>query len=179
LGQLAGQLAKRKGLRVIGSAGSDAKVQFLKTELGFDAAFNYKTQDRRAALVEAAGEQGFDIYYDLIFDDTLEIALDLLNPRGRIVAMGTLPSSLGLAGVARHHLVNLVLKQLRYEGYMVYDYYDQWETFWKEVTPLVKSGEIKSSETVLKGGVETIPDAYFRFMNGEYKGKVSIQISDL
>ncbi|KAG0246929.1 hypothetical protein B0O80DRAFT_419220 [Mortierella sp. GBAus27b] len=179
LGQLAGQLAKRKGLRVIGSAGSDAKVNFLKTELGFDAAFNYKTQDRRAALVEATGEQGFDIYYDLIFDDTLEIALDLLNPRGRIVAIGTLPTSFGLEGVARHHLVNLVLKQLRYEGYMVYDHYDQWEAFWKEVTPLVKSGEIKSSETVLKGGVEAIPDAYFRFMNGEYKGKVSIQISDL
>ncbi|KAF9079646.1 hypothetical protein BGX27_006152, partial [Mortierella sp. AM989] len=80
LGQLAGQLAKRKGLRVIGSAGSDEKVAFLKNELGFDAAFNYKTQDKRTALTEAVGPSGLDIYYDLVGDDTTEVVLDLLNP---------------------------------------------------------------------------------------------------
>ncbi|KAG0291696.1 hypothetical protein BGZ96_004905, partial [Linnemannia gamsii] len=60
LGQIAGQLAKRKGLRVIGSAGTDEKIAYLKNQLGFDAVFNYKTQDKREALTAAVGPQGLD-----------------------------------------------------------------------------------------------------------------------
>ncbi|KAG0006666.1 hypothetical protein BGZ65_005401 [Modicella reniformis] len=177
LGQLAGQLAKRKGLRVIGSAGSDEKVQYLKTELGFDAAFNYKTtQDRRTALIEAAGEKGLDIYYDLLFDDTVDIALDLLNPHGRIIAVGAVALSQGQTPVAPKNMLNLLLKQLRYEGYVVYEYADQYEAFWKEMTPMVKNGEIKFSETVLQGALDVIPETYLRLLNGEYKGKVSVQV---
>ncbi|KAG0371269.1 hypothetical protein BC939DRAFT_528827 [Gamsiella multidivaricata] len=179
LGQLAGQLARRKGLRVIGSAGSDEKVAFLKNELGFDAAFNYKTQDRRIALADAAGPQGVDVYYDLIFDDTIDIVLDLLNPHGRILSIGVLALHQGQELAAPKNLVNILLKQLRYEGYMVYEYFDQWEAFWKEVKPLVKSGEIKYAETVVKSGLDIVPETYVRLLQGEFKGKVSVQIGDI
>ncbi|KAG0292048.1 hypothetical protein BGZ97_005710 [Linnemannia gamsii] len=178
LGQLAGQLAKRQGLRVIGSAGTDEKVAYLKNELGFDAAFNYKTQDRRQALTELA-PQGLDIYYDMVFDDTVEIALDLLNPHGRIISVGLLAMNQGQEPVAPKNLIHILMKQLRYEGYMVYEYYDQWEAFWKEVTPLVKNGEIKFSETVVEGGLDVIAETYDRFLQGGYKGKVSVKIADL
>lgn len=178
MGQLAGQLAKRQGLRVIGSAGTDEKVAYLKNELGFDAAFNYKTQDRRQALTELA-PQGLDIYYDMVFDDTVEIALDLLNPHGRIISVGLLAMNQGQEPVAPKNLIHILMKQLRYEGYMVYEYYDQWEAFWKEVTPLVKNGEIKFSETVVEGGLDVIAETYDRFLQGGYKGKVSVKIADL
>ncbi|KAG0305930.1 hypothetical protein BGZ97_000928 [Linnemannia gamsii] len=178
LGLLAGQLAKRQGLRVVGSAGSDEKVKYLKNELGFDAAFNYKTQDRRAALTEAA-PQGLDIYYDLVFDDTVDIALDLLNPHGRIISVGSLALHQGQEPAAPKNLINILMKQLRYEGYMVYEYFDQWETFWKEVTPLVKSGEIKFAETVIDGELDIVAETYSRFLQGGYKGKVSVKIADL
>ncbi|KAG0003348.1 hypothetical protein BGZ79_001120 [Entomortierella chlamydospora] len=82
LGQFAGQLAKRKGLRVIGSAGSDEKAAFLKNGHGLWISV--------LALAEAAGPAGLDIYYELVGDDTVEIALDLLNPCGRILAVGIL-----------------------------------------------------------------------------------------
>ncbi|KAG0210967.1 hypothetical protein BGX28_008675 [Mortierella sp. GBA30] len=176
LGQLAGQLAKRKGLRVIGSAGSDEKVAFLKNELGFDAAFNYKTQDKRAALTEAMGSAGIDIYYDITLDDNVEIALDLLNPHGRILSIGTLSLHKGQAPAAPSNVLNILIKQLRYEGYMVYERYDQFEAFWKDLAPLVKKGEIKYDETVLKGGFESIAETYVRFLNGEFKGKVSFDV---
>ncbi|KAK3808032.1 MAG: hypothetical protein JOS17DRAFT_797000 [Linnemannia elongata] len=178
LGQLAGQLAKRQGLRVVGSAGSDEKIAYLKNELGFDAAFNYKTQDKRQALTELA-PQGLDIYYDLVFDDTVEVALDLLNTHGRIISVGALAMHQGQELAAPKNLIHILMKQLRYEGYMVYEYYDQWESFWKEVTPLVKSGEIKSAETVIEGGLDVVAETYDRFLQGGYKGKVSVKIADL
>ncbi|KAG0381236.1 MAG: hypothetical protein J3R72DRAFT_487494 [Linnemannia gamsii] len=178
LGILAGQLAKRQGLRVIGSAGSDEKAAYLKNELGFDAAFNYKTQDRREALT-AAAPNGLDIYYDLVFDDTVDIALDLLNPHGRIISVGSLALHQGQAPAAPQNLINILMKQLRYEGYMVYEYFDQWESFWKEVTPLVKKGEIKFAETVLEGKLDIVAETYDRFLQGDYKGKVSVKIADL
>ncbi|KAF9081548.1 hypothetical protein BGX23_000747 [Mortierella sp. AD031] len=178
LGQLAGQLAKRKGLRVIGSAGTDAKVAYLKNELCFDAAFNYKTQDRREALTAAVGPQGLDVYYDLVFDDTVDIALDLLNPHGRVVTVGLLTGHQGQAVASPKNLIHILLKQIRWEGYTVFENYDQWEPFWKELTPLVKSGEIKYTETVVEGGIELIPETYIRFLEGAYQGKVSFKLGD-
>ncbi|KAF8936126.1 hypothetical protein BGZ47_009640 [Haplosporangium gracile] len=174
LGQVAGQLAKRKGLRVIGSAGSDEKVAFLKNELGFDAAFNYKTQDRRSALTEAVGPKGLDIYYDLVFDNTLDIVLDLLNPHGRIISVGSVVAHQGQSVAAPQNLINILMKQLRFEGYTVYENFDQWGAFCEDMTPLVKSGEIKYAETVVEGGVEVMVETYLNVMRGVYKGKISV-----
>ncbi|KAG0371277.1 hypothetical protein BC939DRAFT_410911 [Gamsiella multidivaricata] len=179
LGQLAGQLAKRKGLRVIGSAGTDEKVAFLKNELGFDAAFNYKTLDKRVALTEAVGKAGLDIYYDLVGDDTVEIALDLLNQRGRILAVGILAAHQNKEPYGPKNLAQIVFKQLRYEGYVVFGQYENLGKFYEEVTPLVASGEIKYKETVLNQGVETIGEVYANFLSGAYVGKVNVQIAEL
>ncbi|KAH7059808.1 alcohol dehydrogenase [Linnemannia elongata] len=174
LGQVAGQLAKRKGLRVIGSAGSDEKVAFLTSTLGFDAAFNYKTQDPRSALTSAVGPAGLDIYYDLVFDSTLETVLDILNPHGRIISVGIVAAHQGQAVAAPKNLVNILMKQLRFEGYTVYENFDQWGLFCEEMTPLVKSGEIKYAETVVEGGVDVVVETYLNVMKGVYKGKVSV-----
>ncbi|KAF9905645.1 hypothetical protein EC991_001475 [Linnemannia zychae] len=178
LGQLAGQLAKRQGLRVIGSAGTDEKVAYLKNTLGFDAAFNYKTQDKREALTAAVGPQGLDVYYDLVFDNTVEIALDLLNPHGRVITVGLLAGHKGDDLALPRNIVHLLLKQIRWEGYTVFENFGEFENFWKEVTPLVKNGEIKYTETVVNGGVENIAETYLRFLEGAYQGKVSLKLGD-
>ncbi|KAF9327508.1 hypothetical protein BG006_009195 [Podila minutissima] len=179
LGQLTGQLAKRKGLRVIGSAGSDEKVAFLTKELGFDAAFNYKTEDKREALTRLAGERGLDIYYDLVGDDTVEVALDLLNPRGRVVSVGILSLHQNQAPPAPHNLVNILFKQLRFEGYLVFERTENLGKFWEEVTPLVESGEIKFKETVLESGVETLAENYLALLAGKWTGKVNVKVASL
>ncbi|KAF8987885.1 hypothetical protein BGZ52_002203 [Haplosporangium bisporale] len=178
LGQLAGQLAKRKGLRVIGSAGTDAKVQFLLDELGFDAAFNYKTQDKRAALTAAVGEAGLDIYFDLVGDDTVEIALDLLNPHGRVLAVGILAWHQNAKPHVPTNMINILYKQLRYEGYTVFDRHDVFPQFLQEVGPLVADGSIKYTDTLLHDGVETLGQTYVDLLGGKYTGKVSVQIAE-
>ncbi|KAF9368654.1 hypothetical protein CPB97_004401, partial [Podila verticillata] len=180
LGQIAGQLAKRKGLRVIGSAGSQEKIDYLINELGFDAAFNYKTQNKKSALLAAAGSKGIDIYYDLVSDDTVDIALEVLNPKGRILSIGVLAMHQNAAPYAPKNTINILMKQLRYEGYLVFENYAHFPQFWEEMVPLVKSGEIKFKETVIEGGkVEALGEAYVNVLAGKYSGKVSVQLASL
>lgn len=82
-GQVVGQIAKREGLKVIGSVGSDEKLEFIIHELGFDGGFNYKKEKPDQALKRLA-PQGIDIYYDNVQGEQLDAAFEHLNDYGRI-----------------------------------------------------------------------------------------------
>lgn len=87
VGQIVGQLAKREGLVVIGSVGSDEKLKFIQETLGFDGAFNYKTESPAQGLervLKELGKPGLDIYYDNVGGETLDAAIAAMNERGRI-----------------------------------------------------------------------------------------------
>jgi NADPH-dependent curcumin reductase CurA len=87
VGQIVGQLAKREGLKVIGSVGSDEKLKFIKEELGFDGGFNYKKEkagDALKRLLAEFGNEGLDIYYDNVGGETLDAALAAMSNFGRI-----------------------------------------------------------------------------------------------
>lgn len=94
VGQVVGQVAKREGLRVIGSVGSDDKLEFVVKELGFDGAFNYKKEKAADALARLA-PNGIDIYYENVGGEQLEAALGAMNDWGRIVACGMVSLSQG------------------------------------------------------------------------------------
>lgn len=87
VGSIVGQLAKREGLRVIGSAGSDEKVAYIKKELNFDEAFNYKSIPTDEALKKYAPD-GIDIYYDNVGGEALDAALSHGNQNARFVECG-------------------------------------------------------------------------------------------
>lgn len=87
VGQVVDQLAKREGLTVVGSVGSDEKLDFIVEELGFDSGFNYKEESPFEAL-KCLAPQGIDIYYDNVGGEHLSAALDALNRYGRIVVCG-------------------------------------------------------------------------------------------
>lgn len=87
MGQIVGQLAKRDGLTVIGSVGTDEKAKFVREELKFDHAFNYKTETNDAALKRLA-PQGIDIYFDSVGGEALEAALEAANLHARFIECG-------------------------------------------------------------------------------------------
>lgn len=87
VGQVVGQIAKREGLKVVGSVGSDEKLDFITKELGFDAGFNYKTEKPKDALPKLAPD-GIDIYFENVGGDHLEAALVNLKQGGRIPVCG-------------------------------------------------------------------------------------------
>ena len=87
VGQIVGQLAKREGMTVIGSVGSEEKLAFIKKELGFDSGFNYKTEkpdEALARVLKELGLEGVDVYYDNVGGEQLDAALGAMNTFGRI-----------------------------------------------------------------------------------------------
>ena len=119
VGQLVGQLSKREGLRVIGSVGSDEKLEYITKTLGFDGGFNYKTEKPADALARLAPE-GIDIYYENVGGEHLEAALDALNNFGRIVVCGLI-SQYNSAPYPIKNIHNVLVKRLTMRGFIVGD----------------------------------------------------------
>lgn len=175
VGNVAGQLAKMRGCRVVGSAGSDEKIAFLKNECGFDAAFNYKTGPILAQLNEAA-PGGIDVYFDNVGGETLEAALTALRVHGRIIACG------GISGynVKRPlpgptNLFYIITKRLTMKGVLVFDWLDQQAAFEKEVGDAYRDGALKNKETVVEG-IEHAVEAFLGLFEGTNVGKMIVKL---
>lgn len=169
VGSTAVQIAKLKGLRVIGSAGSAEKVDWLRS-LGVEA-FNY----RETPAKEALGD-GIDVFFDNVGGEQLEAALNALRPFGRVIACGAIsryndarpepgPRNLGF----------VVSKRLRLQGFIVSDHFDRFPAFLAEVGPWVAAGELQYRETVLDG-IESVPAAFAGLFRGDNTGKMLVRV---
>jgi hypothetical protein len=174
VGSLAGQLARRRGARVIGSAGSAAKTAWLD-ELGFDATFDYHGTPPRTALRELAPD-GIDVYFDNVGGETLEAAIGALNRHGRIVACGSIAGyNATTPQPGPRNLFMVVTKRLRMQGFIVFDHFDRWPAFLGEVAPLVADGSIAHRETIVDG-IERAPEAFLALFTGENVGKMLVRV---
>ncbi|EXJ72156.1 uncharacterized protein A1O5_04660 [Cladophialophora psammophila CBS 110553] len=123
VGSMVGQLAKREGLKVIGSVGSDDKLDFIINELGFDAGFNYKKERPSDALKRLAPD-GIDIDYENVGGDNLEAALDAMREHGRVIICGLI-SDYSAAPGQRYPLYNysvILRRRLTVRGFVVFDH---------------------------------------------------------
>jgi NADPH-dependent curcumin reductase CurA len=176
VGNVAGQLAKLRGCRVIGSAGSAEKVKFLREECGFDEAFNYKAGPVLEQLNLAAPD-GIDVYFDYVGGETLEAALSALRVNGRIIACG------GISGYNEEkprpgpsNLFNMITKRLTMKGLLVRDWLDRQGEFEKEVGGYFRAGKLKNKETVLKGIGEAV-GAFIGLFEGKNVGKMVVKLA--
>jgi NADPH-dependent curcumin reductase CurA len=176
VGSVAGQLAKLRGCRVIGSAGSQEKVNHLLEECGFDAAFNYKTGPVLDQLNDAAPD-GIDVYFDNVGGESLEAALSALRLHGRIIACG------GISGYNEEkpkpgpaNLFNMTTKRLTMKGLIVSDWLDRRDEFEKEVGAHYQAGKLKSLETVVIG-LDQAVDAFIGLFEGKNVGKMVVKLS--
>lgn len=176
VGQLVGQLAKKDGLYVVGSAGTDAKVKFLK-ELGFDDAFNYKTEDPFQALPKYC-PKGIDIYFENVGGTTLEAAMLTANNFARIIACGMISQYNTKDYYGVKGLMQCVSKRLTIRGFIVGDP-DFGPKYGKEfMTNMPKwlsSGEVKYQEDIADG-LESAPDKFIGMLKGENFGKTMVRI---
>jgi NADPH-dependent curcumin reductase CurA len=176
VGSVAGQLAKLRGARVIGSAGSAEKVKLLTEELGFDAAFNYKDGHVSKQLAAAAPD-GITTYFDNVGGDHLEAALSALRLRGRIAVCGFI-SQYNEQGppTAPKNLIQLIGKRLTMTGFIVTDWADRTGDFMKEVSGYIAAGQqVKTKETVVEG-LERAPNAFLDLLRGENVGKMIVKL---
>jgi hypothetical protein len=176
VGNVAGQLAKLRGCKVIGSAGSMEKVEFLREECGFDIAFDYKT----GPVIEQLNLEvpdGIDVYFDNVGGKTLEAALSALQVHGRIIACG------GISGYNEEkprpgpsNLFNITTKRLTMKGLIVRDWLDRQGEFEKEVGGYFRAGKLKNKETVVEG-IEQAVGAFIGLFEGKNVGKMIVKLA--
>jgi NADPH-dependent curcumin reductase CurA len=174
VGSVAGQLAKLRGCRVVGSAGSAEKIKFLQ-QCGFDAAFNYKDGSIFDQLRVAAPD-GIDVYFDNVGGEALEAALSTLRLRGRIVACGSISvynDEKPRPGPS--NLFNMTTKRLTMKGLMVLDWLDRQAEFEQEVGGYFRTGKLKHRETVVEG-IDKAVDAFIGLFDGENVGKMVVKL---
>ena len=177
VGQVVGQLAKIAGCRIIGSAGNDDKINFLINELGFDAAFNYKSGVSVTDALKPAAPDGIDIYFDNVGGIMLEAALDHANNFARFIQCGMISQynlSRGeMSGI--RNLTHINRKRIRMEGFIVSDYDDQLDEFMTDMQNLLKAGKITYRIDVVQG-LENTVTTFISMLNGGNFGKQIVQL---
>jgi NADPH-dependent curcumin reductase CurA len=175
VGSIVGQLAKLRGGRAIGSAGSAEKVAWLK-EIGFDAAFSYKDGPVLPQLREAAPD-GIDVYFDNVGGEHLEAAISALNVHGRAAICGMISLYNNTAPEpGPRNLPMLVQKRLTLRGFLVSDHGHLQGDFVREVGGALADGRIQVRETVVEG-LEHAPDAFIGLLRGDNIGKMIVRIA--
>lgn len=177
VGSIAGQIAKLKGCRVIGSAGGAAKVAWLRDELGFDHAFDYR-EGHLLDQLRAGAPAGLDVYFDNVGGEHLEAALFHMRPLGRIALCGAISQYNATEAVpGPSNLVMAIGLGLTLRGFIVSHFNNMAGDFRREMTGWVTAGAIRYQETVYEG-LGRAPDAFIGLFTGANTGKMIVRIAD-
>jgi NADPH-dependent curcumin reductase len=175
VGSLVGQIGKIKGLHVVGLTGSDDKCHWIKDELGFDAAINYKTGNVAEALKRSC-PNGIDIYFDNVGGDILEAVLDQINLRARISVCGMISQYNADRPVpGPSNLANLIMHRARMEGFLCTDYMNRAEEAFTAMVGWAMQGKLKYRVDVVQG-LENAPRALQKLFDGSNTGKLIVQV---
>ncbi|WP_287163442.1 NADP-dependent oxidoreductase [Rhodococcus sp. (in: high G+C Gram-positive bacteria)] len=170
VGAIAGQLAKVKGCKVIGSCGSPEKVASVVNDFGFDVAFDYhdgRVRDLLRTAVDKVGKPGLDVYFDNVGSEHLEAAIREMNERGRIAMCGAIAVYNATEPVpGPRNLLLMIWNRLRMEGFLVGDHEDVRSEFLAEMTDLVRRGEVTSPETYVGHGIEEAFSGFLTLLEG-------------
>lgn len=178
VGSIVGQIAAIKGCRVVGFAGSDEKCAWIKDDLGFDAAINYRTEDLPKAL-SAACPDGIDIYFDNVGGVILDACLKQMNLKGRIVTCGLISQYSATQPVpGPYNYAMIVMQRLRVEGFIVLDYADRYPEAIAAIGQWMSEGKIKV-RTEIVDGLENATVSLRKLFTGANTGKLMIRVKDV
>jgi NADPH-dependent curcumin reductase CurA len=175
VGSLVGQLAKLQGARAVGIAGGPEKCAYLTSELGFDAAIDYKHEDVPAAL-RAACPDGIDVYFDNVGGEILDAALARLAFNARVVICGAISqynSTEGMRGPANY--MSLLVNHASMTGFLVFHYAARYAEGARQMGEWVAAGKLKSREDVVEG-IERFPEALLKLFEGTNDGKLVLAV---
>ena len=176
VGQLVGQFAKLMGCYVVGSAGSMEKVNLLKNKFGFDEAFNYKEENDLNSALKKYFPQGIDIYFENVGGKMLEAVLLNMREFGRIAVCGLISQYNLDVPEGVHNLYNLIIKRIRMEGFLVFDYLNLYPKFEEVVRGYIKEGKIVYVEDIAEG-LDSAPAALIGLFTGHNVGKQVVLVA--
>ena len=152
VGAIAGQIAKLKGCRAVGIAGGEEKCRYVSEELGFDAAVDYKADERRQSACAEACPDGIDVYFDNVGGEILDAALTLLNRHARVVICGAI-SQYNNTGPMRgpSNYMSLLVNHASMTGFVVIEYFGRYAEAAAEMAGWMAEGKVKAREDVVEG----------------------------
>ncbi|MDO6492474.1 MULTISPECIES: NADP-dependent oxidoreductase [unclassified Cellulophaga] len=176
VGSVVGQIGKLLGLRVIGIAGTDEKVEMLKSKFGFDAGINYNTTENMTAAIADAAPNGVDVYFDNVGGPISDAVLFNINKFARMIICGAisvynnteLPQSVSVQPF-------LVKNSALMQGFIVSNYAEKFPEAMKELSTWLAQDKLTYTETIVEG-FENIPSAFIDLFDGKNKGKMIVKI---
>jgi hypothetical protein len=179
VGAVVGQIAKIAGCRVVGIVGSDEKAAYIRDELGFDAAVNYRTAPDLAKAIGEACPNGVDVYFENVGGEILDAAMRNLNHRARIPVCGMIAEyNLDKPAVGPRPGRMILVSRARMEGFLVFDFHDQYPQALAALGRWVREGKIKYREDVVDG-LKNAPQAFIGLMQGKNFGKLLVRVAKL
>lgn len=169
------QIAKARGCRVIALVGNTDKVALVQS-LGADAVIDYRATPDIAAQIASAAPEGVDVYFDNVGGLTLEAVLPLMREHGRIAVCGMISQyndADNPPGVRT--LWQLVVKRLKMQGFLTYDFPDHLAQAQRELDAWVTQGQLKPLANV-REGFESLPEAFIDLMAGRTMGKTVVLV---
>jgi leukotriene B4 12-hydroxydehydrogenase/15-oxo-prostaglandin 13-reductase len=178
VGSLVGQIGKIRGCRVVGVAGSDEKVRHVVEDLGFDAAFNYKTAGKFSEKYRELCPGGIDCYFDNVGGPLTDAVWPRLNIGARVAICGQISQyNNEQAEMEPRWLFHLIVKRARVQGFLVFDYAPRYKEGLKQLGEWVREGKLQYRETVTEG-LENAPAAFIGMMKGGNIGKQLVKLAD-
>lgn len=176
VGSVVGQIGKIKGCRVIGIAGSDEKVELLKSKFGFDDGINYKTTDDMGAAIAEVCPDGVDIYFDNVAGEISDGVHQHINRFGRIINCGAI-AHYNATSVPTGPRVEpmLIKKSALMQGFIVGNYEEKFREAVKQLAQWLGEGKLEYSETIVEG-FDNIPQTFLDLFDGKNKGKMLVKV---
>jgi NADPH-dependent curcumin reductase CurA len=173
VGSVVVQIAKAKGMTVIGSAGGAEKCEFVRS-LGADKVIDYKAGPVLKSLAAVAPD-GIDVYFDNVGGDHLDAALALARNNARFAICGMIEGYNSGEPTSLRFAMRIISARIRLKGFIVFDYFPRMAEFYAEMGPWLASGAVKSRETVVDG-LENTADAFLGLFKGENIGKMLVRL---
>ena len=176
VGSIVGQIGKILGCHVVGIAGSDEKVEMLKSKFGFDAGINYNTtKDMNKAIADAC-PKGVDIYFDNVGGPISDAVHRNINQFGRIIVCGAISMYNATEMPTGPRVEGFLIKRSALmQGFIVSDFIDKFPEGAKQLGQWLKEGKLTYEETVIEG-FNAIPDAFIGLFTGKNKGKMIVKV---
>lgn len=177
VGSTVGQIAKIKGCRVVGIAGSDEKCKWVVDDLGFDACINYKKENVLEALRREC-PNGIDVNFENVGGEILDAVLTLINENARIPLCGLISTYNAEGDVPGPYMFrNILMKRARVEGFIIIDFLERFAEGQAQMGQWLAEGKLKY-RTDIVDGLETAPTALKRLFTGENTGKLLVRVSE-
>jgi NADPH-dependent curcumin reductase CurA len=173
VGSVVVQIAKAKGMTVIGSAGGKEKCEYVRS-LGADHVIDYRAGPLVRSLAVAAPD-GIDVYFDNVGGSHLDAALAGARNHARFAICGMIEGYNKREPASLRYLMRVIAARIRMQGFLVFDYQRRMDEFYREMAPLLKSGAVKAKETVVEG-LERTPEAFLGLFEGANVGKMLVKL---